>query len=267
MSTRPKLFLLVFAFALPCATIAQTRGAGSTGGSIPAKPAASQSQVGSPLEPGRPDPHDLTGIWNMSFPQGATQADLEVYVSQFGKGEPPMTAWAKERFDKTKPAFGPRGVLVAQTNDPAFQCFPPGVPRIYLHPFPMQITQTPKELIMVFEYDHNVRHIYTDGRKPPADLTSTYMGYSTGHWDGDTFVIDTVGFNDKTWLDPMGLPHSDAMHVTERMHRVDQETLENTYTIDDPKTYAKPWTASKTFKLKPDWEIKEYVCAENNTVK
>ena len=93
------------------------------------------------------------------------------------------------------------------------------------------------------------------------------MGHSAGKFEGDTLVIDTVGFNDKTWLDPMGLPHSEAMHVTERMRRVDHDTLENTYTIDDPKMYSKPWTASKIFKLKPDWEIKEYVCAENNSVK
>jgi hypothetical protein len=80
-------------------------------------------------------------------------------------------------------------------------------------------------------------------------------------------VIDTVGFNDKTWLDPMGLPHSDALHVVERMRRVDHDTLKDTYTIDDPKTYSKPWTAMRTFKLHSDWQIKEYVCTENNTVK
>jgi hypothetical protein len=93
------------------------------------------------------------------------------------------------------------------------------------------------------------------------------MGHATGKYDGDALVIDTVGFNDKTWLDPMGLPHSDALHVIERMRRVDHDTLEDQITIDDPKAYTKPWTATKIFKRKPDWQIQEYVCEENNKVK
>jgi hypothetical protein len=106
-----------------------------------------------------------------------------------------------------------------------------------------------------------------DGRAHPKDAEPTYMGHSTGKWEGRTLVVDTVGFNDKTWLDPMGLPHSDAMHLTERIQRVNHDTLVDEYTIDDPKTYTKPWKATHTFILKPDWQIQEYVCAENNNVK
>src|SRR5579864_1791528 len=140
MSARMKSSSLIFGFALAlsCAVLAQNSA--SSGGANQQKSQAAQSPAAkAPAAPANFDAHDLSGIWNMSFPPNATEPELEVYVSQFGKDEPPMTAWAKERFDKTKPAFGKRGVLVAQTNDPAFQCYPPGVPRIYLHPFPMQI--------------------------------------------------------------------------------------------------------------------------------
>ena len=106
-----------------------------------------------------------------------------------------------------------------------------------------------------------------DGREHPKDLEQTYMGHSIGRYEGDTLVIDTIGFNDKTWLDPMGLPHSDALHVVERISRTDHDTLQVDYTLDDPKAYTKPWTAQRIFNLHPDWQIKEYVCAENNEVK
>jgi hypothetical protein len=263
MSARIKIFSPVFGFALAlsCAALAQQNGGGSA--ATPKAPTAQSSAAKAPAVPANYDAHDLAGIWNMAFPPGASQQDLEVYVSQFGKDEPPMTAWAKERFDKTKPAFGKRGVLVAQTNDPAFQCYPPGVPRIYLHPFPMQIVQTPKELIMLFEYDHIVRHIYTDGRQHPADATPTYMGDSIGHWDGDTFVVDSVGFNDKTWLDRAGHPHSDKLHVTERLHRIAADRLQIDFTIEDPVAYAKPFTSSMFFRLHPDWSLMEQVCEDN----
>jgi hypothetical protein len=121
--------------------------------------------------------------------------------------------------------------------------------------------------VIIYEYQSLMRQIFMDGRKHPSDLEPTYMGHAIGKFEGDTLIIDTVGFNDKTWLDPMGLPHTDALHVIERMRRVIHDTLEDRYTIDDSKAYAKPWTATRIFKLKPEWQIKEYVCEENNTVK
>jgi len=264
MSARIKIFspVLGCALALSCAALAQQSG-GTGSAASPKAPAAQSSAAKAPAVPANYDAHDLSGVWNMAFPPGASEQELEVYVSQFGKDEPPMTAWAKERFDKTKPAFGKRGVLVAETNDPAFQCYPPGVPRIYLHPFPMQIVQTPKELIMLFEYDHIVRHIYTDGRQHPADATPTYMGDSIGHWDGDTFVVDSVGFHDKTWLDRAGHPHSDKLHVTERLHRIGADRLQIDFTIEDPVAYAKPFTSSMFFRLHADWSLMEQVCEDN----
>jgi hypothetical protein len=115
---------------------------------------------------------------------------------------------------------------------------------------------------MIFEYDHNVRHIYKD-RKHPADLTATYMGDSIGHWEGNTFVIDTVGFNDKTWLDRAGHPHSEQLHVTERLHRTDADHLQIDFTIEDPVAYTHPFGSSMFFRLHPDWSLMEQSCEDN----
>lgn len=136
-----------------------------------------------------------------------------------------------------------------------------------LQPFPWEIVQARDRVIMIFEYQSLIRQIFTDGRGHPKDVEPTYMGNAIGRFEGDALIIDTVGFNDKTWLDPMGLPHSDAMHVIEHIRRVDHDTLIDEYTIDDPKAYTKSWTTQRTFKLKPDWQIQEYVCTENNNVK
>jgi hypothetical protein len=148
-------------------------------------------------------------------------------------------------------------------TDPYLSCYPPGVPRILLIPFPFEIIQTSGRVLMLFEYDHFVRQIYTDGREHPKDLDPTWMGNSIGNWDGDTLAIDTIGFNDKTWLDMLGLPHSEALHVVERLRRLDHETLQDDITIDDPKTFTKPWNVQKIFKLRPKWDIMEYICEDN----
>ena len=131
-------------------------------------------------------------------------------------------------------------------------------------PLPWEIVQARDRVLMIFEYQSLVRQIFIDGREHPKDLDPTYMGHSIGRYEGDALVIDTVGFNDKTWLDASGLPHSEALHVTERIRRIDHDTLEDDYRIEDPKAYTQPWTAQKFFALKPGWQIQEYVCAENN---
>lgn len=198
---------------------------------------------------------DLSGVWFIE----------EYHRNLLPKEDPPFQPWAEAKFKELQsanlhqdPDSGP---------DPTERCIPPGIPREMQQPFPWEIVQTHDRVIMIFEYQSLIRQIFTDGRGHPKDLEPTYMGNAIGRYEGDTLVIDTIGFNDKTWLDPMGLPHSDAMHVTERLRRVDHDTLVDEYTIDDPKAYTKPWTAQKTFKLKPDWQIQEYVCTENNNVK
>jgi hypothetical protein len=118
-------------------------------------------------------------------------------------------------------------------------------------------------MVMVFEYDHFVRQIYADGRKHAEEPVPTWMGDSIGRWEGNTLVVDTVGFNDQTWLDYSGHPHSDALHVVERFQRVDHNTLKIDLAIEDPKAYTKPWGGRMLFELKPDWTIGEAVCEDN----
>ena len=175
-----------------------------------------------------------------------------------------MTAWAEAKYKAAKPSFGPRMYSLEETDDPALKaCQPPGVPRIYLQPFPMQIVQTSKETFMLFEYDHIVRHIYTDGRKHPDDITPTYMGHSIGRWEGDTFVVETIGFNDKTWLDRSGHPHSDELRVVERLRRAGGDMLQIDVTMEDQKALVKPWVTRLTYQLKPKWDIQELACVDN----
>jgi hypothetical protein len=206
-------------------------------------------------KPQVPAPADLSGFWLIHPSAGAG-----AYSSfAFTKIAPPMTAWGEEKFKAAKPVFGPNKTTPKQSNDPVYGCFPPGLPRIYLHPKPIEIVQLPDELIMMYEYDRIVRHIYIDGRPHDEFLDPPlWMGDSIGKWEGDTLVIDVIGFNDKTWLDRAGHPHSDALHVTERMRRVNHDTLSDEITIEDPKAYSKPWTAQIGFQLQPgltlDWE-------------
>jgi hypothetical protein len=197
-------------------------------------------------------PRDLSGVWFIE----------PYYQTILPNEDPPFRPAAEALFKKwnyekvhSAPERGP---------DPAPRCIPPGIPRTMLQPFPWEIVMARDRIVMIFEYQSLVRQIFTDGRGHPKDLDPTYMGNSIGKWDGDTLVVDDTGFNGKTWLDPKGLPTSDALHVTERIRRIDYDTLEAAFTIDDPKMYTKPWTATKRFTLKPDWQIKEYVCAENN---
>jgi hypothetical protein len=198
---------------------------------------------------------DISGVWD------GIRGNYD--FASFSKGDPPMTLWGKAQFDAAKPSQGPRGVSLKETTDMVYKCFPPGMPYIYLQIFPMQIVQTPKEVIEIFEYDHNVRHIYIDGRRHPDDLTPTYNGHSIGHWEGDTLVVDTIGMNGKLWLDRLGHPESDQMHIVERIHRADEKTLQVDFTFDDPKAYPKPWTAVLKFRARPDWDIMELICEDN----
>jgi len=209
---------------------------------------------------------DLTGVWRRSRrpPDNARRYTMFELAMSLTNEDPPMTQWGQERFKAARPNLGPHAVPLSQTNDPVTKCFPPGVPRIYLQrAAPMEIMQVPGRVMMVFEYDHFVRQIYTDGRQHSKDLIPTWMGDSVGRWEGNTLVVDTVGFNDKTWLDHVGHPHSDALHLVERIRRISHDAMEIDITVDDPKAYAKPWTAHTIYELKPGWNIAEVVCEDN----
>ena len=212
---------------------------------------------------GKVDPRDLSGVWDTQHP-GGFKPGTPTFFGEI----PAMTAWGQAQFLATRPSIGPRAV--PDSTDPVYPtklgvpgCFPPGVPRIYLHALPMEILQVPGRVFMRFELDHNLREIWVDGRNHPKDLDLAYMGNAVGKWDGDTLVVDTIGFNDKTWLDREGHRHSEELHLIERLRRINAQTLEDDMTIIDPKTFTKPWNTQFTFELRPDWQILEHTCADN----
>ena len=209
--------------------------------------------------------HDLSGVWFDDHYRPNTVME-RYWIYRFTPEEPPMTAWAEERYKAAKSSFGAHAYPLAETNDPIYRgCAPAGFPRVFLHPFPLQIVQIPGEVIMLFEWDAIRHQIFTDGRPHDATLGPLYMGDSIGHWEGDTLVADTVNFNDKTWLDRMGHPHSDQLHVVERIRRVDHDHLVDDITFEDPKAYTKPWGAHLTFKLEPKWTIGEQFCEDQES--
>ena len=237
---------------------------GQTGGSAAGPAGATKVTTGNKLTPGATP--DLSGVWRRSrrAPDNKRKYTLYEIALSLTNEEPPMTPWALEKYKAAKPNVGLHPYTLAQTNDPVAQCFPPGVPKIYLvRGAPLEILQPPGRVMMYFEYDHFVREIFTDGRQHTEDPNPTYMGESIGKWEGNTLVVDTIGFNEKTWLDYAGHPHSDQLHVVERIRRVNHDTLFDDITIEDPKAYTKPWASHMVFDLKPDWKIEETICEDN----
>ena len=175
---------------------------------------------------------------------------------QVVKDPAPYQPWAAKRVLES---FDKRGI-----DDPAGLCLPLGVPRISIVGlFPIQIVQTPTEIVMLYEYMSVFRVIPLNARHPD-DVVPTYMGDPVGRWDGDTLVVDVIGFNDKTWLTGTGTFHSDSLHVTERYTRVDKDQINYDVTMDDPKVFIGPWTIHATLMRREGTRLREYVCAENN---
>jgi hypothetical protein len=143
-------------------------------------------------------------------------------------------------------------------------CLLVGIPRIYQMPMPFKIIQLPNEVVFIHEAFRGIRVVPTDGRGFPDDMEPGYLGNSVGKWEGDTLVIDVRGFNDRTWLGFGATHHTDKMQVTERLRRVDSNTISYEATITDPGVFTKPWTVRASFGLRPDERIREYECHENN---
>jgi hypothetical protein len=185
---------------------------------------------------------DLSGVWYAQRP--------------LDPGSPESLPWA-EALVKERAANNSK-------DAPGAHCMTRGI-TLAGALFPYKVVQTPKLLVMIFEDDiPSHRQVFMDGRGHPKDPNPTWMGHSVGHWEKDTLVVDTVGFNDRSWLDPQGHPHTEMMHVTERFRRPDLGHLEIEFTIDDPGAYAKPWAIKRISELDPDDEVGEYVCTENN---
>jgi hypothetical protein len=149
-------------------------------------------------------------------------------------------------------------------EDPDAHCLPQGVPKLGWVSYPWKLIETPSSIVILHETFTFWRQIFTDGRTVDPSATPAWMGYSTGRWEGDTFVVETTGFNGKAWLDQLGRPTTDQLRVTERFTRTHFGHLRIDVTIDDPGAYTAPWSASQVVHLRPGWEPLEFICLENN---
>jgi hypothetical protein len=201
----------------------------------------------------------------------------------FGRGAGPLgggegTVGGARGGSKSEPQvpFQPWAAAIYDYNsrnnskyDPEGFCLPPGGPRLMATPYPMEIIQLPeqKRILMIFEgATHIWREIHMDGRPHPDGdaLNPTYLGHSVGRWEGDTLVVDVVGFNEQTWIDYYGHPHTDMLHVVEKFSRPNRNQLRYEATLDDPGAYTKPFTVRWTIPWNPRGELTEYICQENN---
>ena len=208
---------------------------------------------------------DLSGVWLAEAePRGPGLYGLGEYanskyfrnvLADFKPGEEPLTAAGAELLRKHGEA-GPYG-------NPSLNCLPDGVPHADLLPEPFKIIQTPGEIVMLYEVETIFRQIFTDGRKQLVDPSPAWLGYSVGKWEGDTLVVDTRGFNDRSWLDARGHGHSEDMRVEERFERRDFGHMDVAVTIEDPKIFTKPFTFHFTELLLADSEVIELICAED----
>lgn len=195
------------------------------------------------------NPHDLSGIWRV---QGGEMVS---------KQAPPMTPWAQAQYDAAKPGIGPRSQ--PEGNDPISACNPPGFPRIMLFgAYPLEIIQLPDRILQFYDFFYAYRTIWTDGQSLPNNPVPRWYGYSVGRWEGNTFVVDSSGFDDRSWLDEDGHPHSGNMRIEERYERIGPDEISLTMTLTDPKAYTKPWVSdAKILKRDTKDKMQEDLCA------
>ena len=207
---------------------------------------------------------NLSGLWDVPIDRGRGQAaglcGESACHALFGLPppqrldknieEPQMLPWAEELYKSVREGVTDPNAFSRQALNPSWGgCMPEG-PAESMRRRGFELVQFPDVVLLLFDHDHAVRRIYLDG-KHPADFKPTWMGHSIGRYDGQTLVVDTVGISDKAWIDGAGHPHTDALHLTERIRRVGPTTLEIEMTFNDPKTYAKPWTKRVVHELRP----------------
>jgi hypothetical protein len=216
---------------------------------------------------GGPAPrHDISGVWDPG----------EVGIQIFGAAAMPADAKPEhvlpytpaglEALNRNKPNGGNGGAVLAENNDPVFICDPQGLPREDLYELrTTQIYQTPEKIVMLYTFGRAWRVIWLDGRELPKDPEPRWYGYSVGKWvDDTTLLVESNGLDERTWIDRAGRPHSSALRVEERFHRVDHDHLELSVTINDPQFYTKPWVAldKMRFEIQPDdFDVREFICA------
>lgn len=219
------------------------------------------------MPPGGEAPRrDLTGVWDAGFAGiGINEQEAEREAARA-----PFTPLGEEMARRNKPGNGPRLAPVAEINDPLSTLGDPsGFPRLVTYELrPLQIAQTSNQVLMLYMFEKRYRVIWTDGRALPKNPDPRWYGYSVGRWEDDyTLVVETVGMDDRTWLTNSGDPHSTDLHVEERYRRVNQNTLELTVVITDPKVYTKPWTMRNRLPLRlmpPDTDLMEMITAASD---
>ena len=210
---------------------------------------------------GRPD---LSGIWIPAPDPDGRAGGVEGIVApkymidvmrDFAPGQVPFRPWGEALYKQRNDN--------ARLDNPSIRCLPTGVPRLNAYTHPYKIVQTPDLIVILYESGTMFRQIFLDGRTHPKEQQPAWLGYSIGRWDGDTLVIETVGFNGQTWLDGAGHPQSEEMRLTERFTRRCVGRMDIQVVLDDPKAYTKPVTYVQPQNLMPDTELIEYFCAEN----
>jgi hypothetical protein len=215
----------------------------------------------SKLPPPGPAPRNAAGRVLLG---GATADDKGVWTPLFGITDPikaidelPMQPWARAQFVARQSA----------QLEPHTRCKPSGSAREFLTPYGVEIDEFPR-LKRIYLFDiggpHTFRVVYTDGRSHPKNYVPTYYGHSIGWWEGDTLVIDTVGYNEGFWMDRRGLPHTSKMHTIERLTRLNSDVMKYQITVDDPGAYTKPWTTDFNLQWEKGTELYEYICQEAN---
>lgn len=209
-------------------------------------------------DPNIPDPFAINTNALMRTPRFENNsAAVTQFNGKITESRVPFQPWARALYDQH------------QVNqwEPHTRCKPSGGPRALLTPYGVEFMQKPEEkklYIIDIGGPHSMRVIYMDGRSHPKDLSAGYMGHSSGHWEKDTLVVDTVGFNERFWFDRHGMPHTDRLHITERFSRPDFNTLVYELTIDDPGAYTAPWSTGLLLRWNSSQELFEYVCQDNN---
>jgi hypothetical protein len=170
------------------------------------------------------------------------------------KPEVPFQPWAKLKFQQNH---------AMKQSEADLRCLPPGVPRIMLTPRPFEIVQTPNRIVFVYEGGAHVwRQVWMDGRPHPQDPNPNWLGHSIGHWEGKTLVVDSIGFNDVTWLDDAGHPHTEQLHVIEKYTRTNPLTMKYEVLIDDPGAYTQTWGSSSSLSFRPGEKLAEDICLD-----
>lgn len=202
------------------------------------------------------DPHDLNGIWGGQSTNNLT------------KDEPPMTPAGLAFYNKQRTEYSNPPVDGPDNTDPILRCEPSSAPRSYFLTHPIEIVQSPGLTVMLLESYRNFRMIYTDGRKFPDHPEGGWYGDSLGHWDGNTFVIETRNFNGRSWFDKVGHPESDQAVFTERLTRTDHDHMKMEMMLHDPVYYTKDWGGTMTWTLRPsDWEVEDFLCSPADELK